>query len=346
MSGGDKIAMRRSLFCGMTAASSLFLGVAGTPSFAGPYRFAPVKIDGGRSVTLTGINDADDVVGTYIDKTGGEHAFLQQIMRHQGSGAVTLIAPPNAVSTTPVGVNNLGEIAGNYSDNTGANWGFRYSAAEGFNLIKPAGAIYCFVGNVAHGGGAYGTCQGATGPFGYHATSQIFRVLHLTEVPNPAFLIGNGFGAIAGSFTYQQVYGAAFIRSHFAYTLFEEPVESIVPIDIDREGDVLLYQVDGYDNGVFAWVQKAGGGIQPVAPPNATQTVPVAIDNAGDIVGWYADSFFQSHGFLYSGGTYTDVTRYNGAVVIPTAMNEKGDIVGYAISVQGTHVPLIGYRRR
>src|SRR5436190_23887020 len=58
-------------------------------------------------------------------------------------------------------------------------------------------------------------------------------------------------------------------------------------------------------------------------------TVAQGINAAGQIVGYYLDASFKSHGFLYSGGTYTTLddplARY-GAVA--TGINNAGQVVG------------------
>lgn len=41
--------------------------------------------------------------------------------------------------------------------------------------------------------------------------------------------------------------------------------------------------------------------------PGANSTVAEGIDTAGDIVGWFLDSNNAPHGFLLSGGAYTQL---------------------------------------
>lgn len=61
-------------------------------------------------------------------------------------------------------------------------------------------------------------------------------------------------------------------------------------------------------------------------------TYPLAINNAGVIVGYYVDSTDGYHGFIYSGGTFTTID-YSGCVGTVgtelTGINNYGVIVGH-----------------
>src|SRR6266404_4769408 len=65
-------------------------------------------------------------------------------------------------------------------------------------------------------------------------------------------------------------------------------------------------------------------------PFGTVGTQAYGINSAGQIVGYYADSLQNEHGFLYSGGTYTtlDDPSASGRTVA-TGINGKGQIVGY-----------------
>ena len=64
--------------------------------------------------------------------------------------------------------------------------------------------------------------------------------------------------------------------------------------------------------------------------PGGTYTEAIGIDKAGDVVGYYDDKG-HTEGFLYSGGTVTnldDSKGMNGGTV-PIAVNTAGQVVGY-----------------
>ncbi len=66
--------------------------------------FYPVSYPGAASTILRGINDLDEIVGSY----NGSHGFLYK------DGAYTPIDFPGAITSGANAINNNGEIAGNY----------------------------------------------------------------------------------------------------------------------------------------------------------------------------------------------------------------------------------------
>lgn len=74
---------------------------------------------------------------------------------------------------------------------------------------------------------------------------------------------------------------------------------------------------------------QAGGTYTTIVFPGANATVAEGIDSAGDVVGWFSDSSNFVHGFLLSGGVYTQLdapgtTHGTGAYGI----NDVGQVVG------------------
>ena len=66
-----------------------------------------------------------------------------------------------------------------------------------------------------------------------------------------------------------------------------------------------------------------------IEPPGSTATEVFGINSGGDLVGTYSDSAGSQHGFLLSGGTFTDVDVPNGTRTAATAINDSRQIVGY-----------------
>jgi hypothetical protein len=84
------------------------------------------------STTIWDINPGREFVGTYDDRSGKRHGFLQL---SNGSAPMTLDVPStppfNAVSTVAMGMNPGGAIVGQYTDTSGLTHGF---------LAVPAGS--------------------------------------------------------------------------------------------------------------------------------------------------------------------------------------------------------------
>jgi VCBS repeat-containing protein/probable HAF family extracellular repeat protein len=77
--------------------------------------------------------------------------------------------------------------------------------------------------------------------------------------------------------------------------------------------------------GNFAEMNPLSAGA-PGYPPSY-QTSPKDVNDSGQVVGFYAGSFGDGHGFLYSNGQYTEL-KYNGVSANPSAINNNGDVVG------------------
>jgi probable HAF family extracellular repeat protein len=65
-------------------------------------------------------------------------------------------------------------------------------------------------------------------------------------------------------------------------------------------------------------------------PPGSTYTQGSAINDSGEIVGWYQDSSGLTHGFLRTAfGEIVTFDPPGAAETVPTGINNRGDIVGY-----------------
>lgn len=74
--------------------------------------------------------------------------------------------------------------------------------------------------------------------------------------------------------------------------------------------------------------------------PSAAQTVPMSINDAGAVVGYYTDSSGQSHGFLYVNGKWAtlDYPKATGTSLV--GISNDGEMVGNA-SVNGAQTAFV-----
>jgi hypothetical protein len=61
-----------------------------------------------------------------------------------------------------------------------------------------------------------------------------------------------------------------------------------------------------------------------------TSPVPSAINDRGDVVGFYADSGWNLDGFLLRDGAYTTFDAPGGTATLPFDINDRGQIVGFS----------------
>jgi probable HAF family extracellular repeat protein len=74
-------------------------------------------------------------------------------------------------------------------------------------------------------------------------------------------------------------------------------------------------------------VVLAQGTYTQIDVPGAQFTVATGIDTAGDVVGYYNDTF-GTHGFLLSAGVFTTLDVPNAPETVAFGMNDMGQIVG------------------
>ena len=90
-----------------------------------------------------------------------------------------------------------------------------------------------------------------------------------------------------------------------------------------------------YENGAFTDITDPRAAMS--ASGNGTSgTHAEAINNSGQVVGYYVDASGAVHGFLYSAGTYTalnDPSVTGGTVA--TGINDAGEVVGYYFVANG-----------
>jgi probable HAF family extracellular repeat protein len=82
--------------------------------------FTTIDYPGARFTSLYGINNSDEIVGTYT--TTAEHAFTLL------SGEFTTIDPPGAKSAIAESINSSGVIVGTFTDTNNQSHGFKYAS--------------------------------------------------------------------------------------------------------------------------------------------------------------------------------------------------------------------------
>ncbi len=133
--------------------------------------FETFYIPGSTSAQATGINNADNVCGFYIDTTGNSHGWVQI------EGHFTVLDYPGAAQTSASGLNNKGLVVGFWVDASGNSHGFVYntSAATFTSVDDPNGIGMTIVNGVNDNGdlvGFYGpnACTGSQTCNGFVAT--------------------------------------------------------------------------------------------------------------------------------------------------------------------------------
>lgn len=90
----------------------------------------------------------------------------------------------------------------------------------------------------------------------------------------------------------------------------------------------------GASNGAYQGYMLSGGTFSTIEFPSAYKTVPLSINNAGSVVGFYYD-LTTTNGFLFSSGTYTAISFPGSTSTLAYGINDSGQIVGYYYTADG-----------
>lgn len=268
--------------------------------------FTTIDIPGATSTVALDVNDAGDVVGSYL-VAGRTRGFLLD-----RNGQLYWIDFPGAVFTRAAGINARGEIVGTYrlpADPPNARHGFLFS--EGlFTTIDPPGAVF-------------------TNPLGISEWGDVVGRFCLTTPCQPHGPNVHGFLLSDGEFTTIDVPGA---RGTNAWK-------------INGRGDVVGGYTDADGKGLVFLLERHNARFTTIDLP-AVVEISVdngGINSRRDVVGTYCDiapctgESLDSHGFLLSGGRSTTIDVPGAIRTIAFGINERGDIVGGYADGAGFH---------
>ena len=134
---------------------------------------------------------------------------------------------------------------------------------------------------------------------------------------------------------------AAPVQPGFVFHTFDVPGATGTQINGVNDGGVIEGAFSDA-SGQHGFVDGAGGLVRFDFPGTRGVTQAFAIDNAGDVVGVYADAAGASHGFLRSpGGAITALPSPPGAGTasgqgtFPAGITDSGEIVGFYVGPDG-----------
>jgi probable HAF family extracellular repeat protein len=225
-----------------------------------------------------GINDNGQIVGQYIDGSGG-HGFLKD------GDTFTSFDFPGAMATSAYGINDNGQIVGDYLDASLTRHAF-LKDGDIFTAIVPPGAISAIAYGINNNGQIVGYYR--------DATSRIIRgFLKDGEVVTPFDFPGaewtsahgiNDNGQIVGTYS---VSGGdhAFLKDGDIFTAIVPPgAISAYAYGINNSGQIVGTSSDG--SGAFPAFLKDGGTFT-IFDFSEYGTWAADINNNGQIVGYY-----------------------------------------------------------
>jgi hypothetical protein len=257
------------------------------------YTFTNVDFPGAVQSNPNGLNDSGRIVGEYYDSSGALHGYLWS------AGTFTSIDFPGAVWTRALGINNTGQIVGVY-----------YTCAASY------GCHHSYL----YSGGVFTALPEAPGSkFGTTAASTI-----------------NASGQIAGYYVdpcFCKAHG--FLLSGGVYSTIDDPGFFSTGVQGMTDSAQMVGVAEQCWGGCPAYPFLWSGGVFTaiVFPPpaDAYNAIPTAINNAGDVAGYYFLNG-QSLGFVLSKGVLTsivDPAAANGYTWINgPGLNSTGQVAG------------------
>jgi uncharacterized membrane protein len=267
------------------------------------YRFTTFDVPESTATAANG-NSTHTIAGQFTDNLGRTHGFLLN-----KDVFTTFDVPPTlGVDTNINGINAKGELAGTYFESTGKVHAFFWSKGV-FTTLDPL---------------------------------------------IPSFRSQGGFlnakGEVVGTFRDSADKRQGFIWSKGNFTTFhvsdDHPVFGTVAMGINDVGEVVGNFVDmkGDNFHRHGFLRSKDGDFTTfdMTDTNFVNdfTSPTGINNAGQIVGFYAsnaDPRFLFHGFVLSKGVFTTVDVPDADETQILSINAKGEIVGTYFDKDGQH---------
>jgi probable HAF family extracellular repeat protein len=242
--------------------------------------------DNGNTVAR-GINNAGQVVGSYVDTSNVEHGFLL------AGGTYSPLDVPAAASTQANGINDAGTVIGYSTTSGGATTGFVHAGPSymGFSVPASSGTFAWGINNAGVqsgyfddlGGGSHGFVSSGGGvytplddPLGIAGSTVVYGI--------------NSAGQVVGAYIAGGV-SHGFVWTAGSFVTLDDPAGTFgtTAYGINDAGQVVGTYLDA--SGVNAFVESGGSFTtldDPLGLPGFTQAF--GINNLGDIVGSYVDA--------------------------------------------------------
>lgn len=240
---------------------------------------AVITFPGAVKTELRAINNAGQIVGNYVDSNGRFHGFQFDRI----TNTFTTIDVAGAANTLVFGINNNGQMVGTFGDSlSGVSRGFLLNGIESTPIpFDVPGAL-------------------ATQAFAINDLGQIVGGFASSSGDR---LSGFLLNAIGGNFTVLDIPGAVNFTTATGINNAGQITGGFGELDLGSGGDVILSS-HGF---VLNTVNGPHITIDVETSPGvfAAVTVPLGINNLGDISGFYltADDPTLDHGFLRLRGT-------------------------------------------
>jgi probable HAF family extracellular repeat protein len=248
--------------------------------------FTTINDPSGSNTNAYGINDAGQIVGSYLDIGGVSHGFVDV------SGVFTTLDDPSGTNTVAYGINNAGQIVGGYQDAGGILHGFLDSGGIFVTIDDPlSGGDGTYAYGINDAGQIVGSFRDASRQSeGFLDTGGTFTTVidPLQFYETVLFGINNG-GQSTG--VYQDasgiVHGFRYSEGIFAPIEYPAGVDTFA-YGINSAGEIVGSWGTPFADGIHGFLDN-GGVFTDLKDPLATggETLAHGINDSGLIVGSY-----------------------------------------------------------
>ena len=279
-------------------------------SVAQSFDFVSIDYPNAKSTIANGINPGGDIVGTFIDPSGKQHAFLLS------RGAFTAFDFPGALATNARGINAGGEIVGSYiAPPDGPNYvpgspanikGFLYSHGSFSTVlfpghpgaipqrISPDGAIYGCYHDYDLMGSMFGFVRDRSGYTSINDAAGMLvpASMHNGATPNAKLVVGLYVDMASGR-------SRGYVLRDGMLDGFDAPGSvGTQAWDVNPSADIVGVFRDDINHKLHGFLRTSSDVYTQIDFPGAVATQAFGINPGGAIVGQYIDSSGKTHGFL------------------------------------------------
>jgi probable HAF family extracellular repeat protein len=245
----------------------------------------------------------------------------------------TQVSVPGAVSTVANGINNAGVIVGSYQDLNNAFHGYILDGSNLTVLDDPNGTDTTASDLNPNGTiSVVGEYKNSAGHFvGFKYQDGVY-----TDIPGPPGAISsaandiNDSGVIVGSYTDANNSTRAFMLKDGNYTTLGVDMAIVtIASGVNNKGYVTVWSVDGLSGITQSRAYNyRTGTYQLINVPDATDSLALDINDAGDVSYQWTDSNLLSHGAVLHEGTYYKFDYPGAASTFAQGINGNLQVVG------------------
>jgi YVTN family beta-propeller protein/probable HAF family extracellular repeat protein len=278
--------------------------------------FVPVNVPGATFTTVNGMdrNNAQALVGNYVDTGGVEHGYLFT------GGSFLTLDDPSGILTIPEDVNNVGQVVGLYNDANKVSHGFVWSNGT-FATVDFPGSLSTFVAAINNAGSMVGGYQDSSNVgHGFILSDGTFTTFDVPGATYYTELDGiNNEAHLAGTFV-DALGTHAFLLTDSGQTTINAPNSSdTFAQDLNNADEVVggYYQTDQENIQAFTY---SAGTFTIVVFPGAIETDLTSLSDSGVLTGFYSTEE-ASGGFIRTNGpfAYAPVRSANSVAVFDVA---------------------------